>query len=104
MGASICVLGLLVTLWARWTLGGNWSSAVTFKKGHELIRTGPYRFVRIPRKALISGLKTIKAVKLLKMPQPDFVGVPVDQLPYQRAEQSRWKGKLVSTRVAHHGR
>jgi protein-S-isoprenylcysteine O-methyltransferase Ste14 len=48
MGASICVLGLLVTLWARWTLGGNWSSAVTFKQGHELIRTGPYRLVRHP--------------------------------------------------------
>jgi protein-S-isoprenylcysteine O-methyltransferase Ste14 len=47
-GACVCVLGLLVTLWARWTLGGNWSSAVTFKQGHELIRTGPYRFVRHP--------------------------------------------------------
>ena len=48
MGASICVFGLLVTLWARWTLGGNWSSTVTFKQGHELIRTGPYRWVRHP--------------------------------------------------------
>ena len=33
-------------------------------------------------KALISGLKTINAVKLLAMPEPDFVGVPIDQLPY----------------------
>jgi protein-S-isoprenylcysteine O-methyltransferase Ste14 len=48
MGASICVLGLLVTLWARATLGRNWSSNVTFKQGHELIRTGPYRLVRHP--------------------------------------------------------
>lgn len=48
MGASICVLGLLMTLWARWTLGRNWSSNVTFKQGHELIRTGPYRLVRHP--------------------------------------------------------
>jgi protein-S-isoprenylcysteine O-methyltransferase Ste14 len=47
-GASVCVLGLLMTLWARLTLGGNWSSAVTFKQGHELIRTGPYRLVRHP--------------------------------------------------------
>ena len=37
-------------------------------------------------KALISGLKTIKAVRLLAMPEPDFVGVPIDQLPYERAE------------------
>jgi len=37
-------------------------------------------------KALISDLKTIKAVKLLSMPEPDFIGVPVDQLPYGNAE------------------
>lgn len=48
MGDLVCVLGLFVTLWARWTLAGNWSSDVTFKQGHELIRTGPYRFVRHP--------------------------------------------------------
>jgi protein-S-isoprenylcysteine O-methyltransferase Ste14 len=47
-GAAICVLGLLVTVWARRTLAGNWSSDVTFKQGHELVRTGPYRFVRHP--------------------------------------------------------
>jgi len=47
-GDLVCVLGLFVTLWARWTLAGNWSSDVTFKQGHELIRTGPYRFVRHP--------------------------------------------------------
>jgi protein-S-isoprenylcysteine O-methyltransferase len=42
------VSGLFVTLWARRTLAGNWSSDVTFKQGHELVRTGPYRFVRHP--------------------------------------------------------
>ncbi|HEV2693044.1 MAG TPA: isoprenylcysteine carboxylmethyltransferase family protein [Verrucomicrobiae bacterium] len=47
-GAAICVCGLLVTIWARRTLAGNWSSDVTFKEGHELMRTGPYRFVRHP--------------------------------------------------------
>ena len=60
VGASVCVLGLFLTLWARWTLGGNWSSAVTFKQGHELIRTGPYRFVRHPiyTGLLLMGLGT----------------------------------------------
>jgi protein-S-isoprenylcysteine O-methyltransferase Ste14 len=47
-GVLVCVLGLFVTLWARRTLAGNWSSDVTFKTGHELIRRGPYRFVRHP--------------------------------------------------------
>ena len=47
-GAALCVAGLLVTIWARWTLAGNWSSDVTFKQDHELVRQGPYRFVRHP--------------------------------------------------------
>src|SRR5579859_6490973 len=44
-GVLVCFAGLLVCIWARVTLGGNWSSDVTFKQGHELIRRGPYRFV-----------------------------------------------------------
>jgi protein-S-isoprenylcysteine O-methyltransferase Ste14 len=48
LGHVLCVLGLFFTFWARRTLGGNWSSEVTFKQGHELIQAGPYRFVRHP--------------------------------------------------------
>ena len=48
IGAAVCVLGLFTCLWARHTLAGNWSSDVTFKQNHELIKTGPYRFVRHP--------------------------------------------------------
>jgi protein-S-isoprenylcysteine O-methyltransferase Ste14 len=48
VGAAICIYGLWFTLWARHTLAGNWSSDVTFKRDHELIRSGPYRFVRHP--------------------------------------------------------
>ena len=48
LAAAICVGGLGVAFWARRTLAGNWSSNVTFKVGHELIRTGPYRWVRHP--------------------------------------------------------
>jgi protein-S-isoprenylcysteine O-methyltransferase Ste14 len=47
-GAFVCVAGLAVTIWARATLGGNWSSNVQFKEDHQLVRTGPYRFVRHP--------------------------------------------------------
>ncbi|MGH9476655.1 MAG: methyltransferase family protein [Terriglobales bacterium] len=47
-GVGVTVLGLLVAIWARRTLGGNWGSAVSLKQGHELIQTGPYRFVRNP--------------------------------------------------------
>lgn len=46
--AALCLLGLLGAIWARRTLAGNWSGAVTLKKGHELVKTGPYRYVRHP--------------------------------------------------------
>ena len=44
----VCVFGLIVAIWSRRTLAGNWSSTVTFKKGHELVEAGPYRFARHP--------------------------------------------------------
>jgi protein-S-isoprenylcysteine O-methyltransferase Ste14 len=51
----VCVLviafsttGLFTCLWARITLGRNWSSVVLVKVDHELVQTGPYRFVRHP--------------------------------------------------------
>jgi protein-S-isoprenylcysteine O-methyltransferase Ste14 len=42
------VLGLLFAVWARLTLGSNWSGTVTIKTGHQLIRRGPYRSIRHP--------------------------------------------------------
>lgn len=47
-GAFVCVAGLAIAIWARWTLGGNWSSEVTFKQDHQLVKRGPYRFARHP--------------------------------------------------------
>jgi protein-S-isoprenylcysteine O-methyltransferase Ste14 len=41
-------VGLSITLWARATLGKNWSAHVTLKKGHKLIKHGPYAVVRHP--------------------------------------------------------
>lgn len=44
----LAVSGLLLMLWARVALGGNWSAGVAFKQGHELISHGPYAAVRHP--------------------------------------------------------
>jgi len=44
----VTVLGLIVVLWARVTLGGNWSAWVVLKENHELIERGPYAYVRHP--------------------------------------------------------
>jgi protein-S-isoprenylcysteine O-methyltransferase Ste14 len=48
LGIAITALGFALTLWARYILGDNWSGTVTIKVEHELIRTGPYRYVRHP--------------------------------------------------------
>ena len=48
VGAILCVAGLMFCLWARATIGRNWSGIVTLKEDHELIVRGPYAFVRHP--------------------------------------------------------
>jgi protein-S-isoprenylcysteine O-methyltransferase Ste14 len=50
---TLTALGIAFAIWARFYLGQNWSSAVSIKVGHELIRTGPYAWVRHP---IYSGL------------------------------------------------
>jgi protein-S-isoprenylcysteine O-methyltransferase Ste14 len=47
-GAATCLLGLALAIWARRTLGDNWSSIVVVKRDHELIERGPYHHVRHP--------------------------------------------------------
>jgi protein-S-isoprenylcysteine O-methyltransferase Ste14 len=44
----IVVAGAAFTVWARITLGRNWSAEVTFKQDHELIESGPYALARHP--------------------------------------------------------
>jgi protein-S-isoprenylcysteine O-methyltransferase Ste14 len=44
----VTVLGLLFSVWARLILGSNWSGMVTIKANHQLIRRGPYRWIRHP--------------------------------------------------------
>lgn len=47
-GVVILAAGIGFAVWARVTLGANWSGTVTVKEGHTLIRRGPYRIVRHP--------------------------------------------------------
>jgi len=50
---AVTALGIAFAIWARFYIGQNWSSAVTIKVDHQLIRTGPYAWVRHP---IYSGL------------------------------------------------
>jgi protein-S-isoprenylcysteine O-methyltransferase Ste14 len=53
LAVSLTALGIVFAISARFYIGQNWSSAVTIKVGHQLIRTGPYSWVRHP---IYSGL------------------------------------------------
>jgi protein-S-isoprenylcysteine O-methyltransferase Ste14 len=48
LGFGFVASGLAFSIAARTWLGGNWSSTVTLKQNHELIRSGPYRWARHP--------------------------------------------------------
>lgn len=47
-GALVTLLGVLFAIWARFTIGKEWSSDVQIKQGHQLIRNGPYAHIRHP--------------------------------------------------------
>jgi protein-S-isoprenylcysteine O-methyltransferase Ste14 len=71
--AVLSVIGLAFALWARVTLGRNWSGVVTLKEGHELVERGPYRFVRHP---IYSGMLTMFfATALVQRHVAGFAGV-----------------------------
>ena len=48
IGVALTAMGIAFAVWARAYIGRNWSSAVTIKVGHRLVRTGPYAWVRHP--------------------------------------------------------
>ncbi|TGQ84090.1 isoprenylcysteine carboxylmethyltransferase family protein [Mesorhizobium sp. M8A.F.Ca.ET.207.01.1.1] len=48
VGMLMTVAGMLFLVWARQSLGRNWSQTVSAKQGHELVTSGPYRYVRHP--------------------------------------------------------
>ncbi len=47
-GLALTALGVGISVWARVSLGTNWSGMVTLKEGHELVRKGLYRWIRHP--------------------------------------------------------
>jgi protein-S-isoprenylcysteine O-methyltransferase Ste14 len=55
-GVVLCIAGLAFCIWARFTLGRNWSGVITLKGGHELIVGGPYALVRHP---IYTGMLTM---------------------------------------------
>ena len=47
-GLALTIIGCAFAIWARITLGSNWSGRATLKAGHELVVSGPYAMARHP--------------------------------------------------------
>lgn len=47
-GVVILITSLLFAVWARVTLGRNWSGAIQKVEGQRLVRSGPYKYIRNP--------------------------------------------------------
>jgi protein-S-isoprenylcysteine O-methyltransferase Ste14 len=56
MCLGIQTLSLVLNVWARRHLASNWSGEITIKVGHELIQSGPYRYLRHPIYTGILGM------------------------------------------------
>jgi protein-S-isoprenylcysteine O-methyltransferase Ste14 len=48
IGLALDLVGVLFAIWARLTIGRNWSNTMALKEKHELVQTGPYGIVRHP--------------------------------------------------------
>ncbi len=48
VGVGLCVGGFVFAFWARFHIGRNWGTPMTLREDHELVTTGPYRYVRHP--------------------------------------------------------
>jgi protein-S-isoprenylcysteine O-methyltransferase Ste14 len=63
-GLALATAGVLLACWSRHILGRNWSSVVQIKQDHELIDSGPYRYIRHP---IYTGLLLAFAGSALKV-------------------------------------
>src|SRR5215467_5636892 len=57
-GVGLVIQGCFFALavWARRSLGNNWSGRIEIKVEHRLVRSGPYRWLRHPIYTAIVGM------------------------------------------------
>jgi protein-S-isoprenylcysteine O-methyltransferase len=48
LGLTLDLISVAFAIWARFTIGSNWSNAIALKESHELVQAGPYAIVRHP--------------------------------------------------------
>jgi protein-S-isoprenylcysteine O-methyltransferase Ste14 len=71
-----------LAIWARRSLGRNWSGRIEIKTDHELVRSGPYRALRHPIYTAVLGMAVGMAVVIGKAPA--LLGMVVIALAYVR--------------------
>lgn len=81
VGIVISVVSLFYFRWIHKTLGANWSPTLEIRKGHELIKTGPYKTVRHPMYTQI-WLWTIAQVLIVSNLFAGFSGIIVWAILY----------------------
>ena len=100
IAVAVVIIGLLVCIWARRSLGGNWSGSVTLKEGHELVQGGPYRRIRHPIYAgmllmiLGTGLASGRVHGLLAFP------IALSALWLKSRVEERWMAAEFTARYA----
>jgi protein-S-isoprenylcysteine O-methyltransferase Ste14 len=100
IAVALVVAGLVLCIWARRVLGGNWSGSVTVKEGHELVQTGPYRSIRHPiytgvlLMILGTGLAAGRVHGLLAFP------IALLALWFKLRVEERWMGAEFGERYA----
>jgi protein-S-isoprenylcysteine O-methyltransferase Ste14 len=108
LGLAIQTGGVLLAVWARRHLGRNWSGRVTLKVNHELVRTGPYRFVRHPiytaLLAMYAGTAVVSGewhalVGFVLVPLAYWRKIRIEEANLAGAFGARWDDYCRSTRA-----
>ncbi len=100
IAVALIAFGLALSIWARRSLGSNWSGAVTVKEGHELVQVGPYRRIRHPiytgilLMILGTGLASGQVHGLLAFP------IALSALWLKSRVEERWMGAEFAARYA----
>jgi len=90
ISVAVLICGLMLAVWARRALGDNWSGRVSVKSGHELVRSGPYRYLRHP--VYTGGLLGLLGTALASGKVSGFIAVSVAlcALLYKLHIEERW--------------
>lgn len=62
--ALLAITSLALFCWAAWTLGANWSLVARMRADHQLVRTGPFAFMRHPIYVAMFGMMAATALAL----------------------------------------